>query len=157
MTALKPGDRAPDFELPSGPDETVSLSAMLEDNQYVVVAFFPAAWSPVCSDELSIIEAVADEIRRLGAGIIGISTDNYWSTSAWAEKLGLSFPLGSDFEPKGQVAKDWGVYHPRGVCQRAQFIVDSDGEIVLAYEAPIDKSPGARMILRKLEELSDRG
>jgi len=157
MAELKPGDRAPDFELPTGPDETVSLSGMLEDNEYVVVAFFPAAWSPVCSDELSIIEAVADEIRRLGAGIVGISADNYWSTNAWADELGLSFPLASDFEPKGEVAREWGVYHPGGVCQRAQFIVDSDGEIAFAYEAPIDKSQGAQMILKKLEELSDHG
>ncbi|MFW6438240.1 MAG: redoxin domain-containing protein, partial [Armatimonadota bacterium] len=89
-------------------------------------------------------------------GIIGISTDNHWSTRAWAEKLGLSFPVASDFEPKGEVAKEWGAYHPRGVCKRAQFIVGSDGQIVLSYVAPIDRSPGAQVILKKLEELSAR-
>lgn len=157
MPDLHEGDTAPDFELPSAPDETVSLSGVLEDNEYAVVAFFPAAWSPTCSDELSIFEAVEDEIRRLGAGIIGISTDNYWSTKAWAEELGLSFPLGSDFEPKGEVAKQWGVYHEGGVCMRAQFIVDSDRTVLFAYVAPMDKSPGAHMILKKLEELNERG
>lgn len=157
MPELEVGDHAPEFELPVGPDESVSLSGMLEEHEYVVLAFFPAAWSPVCSDEVLIIEAVADEIRRLGAGIIAVSTDNYWSTSAWAKELGLSFPVASDFEPKGDVAKAYGVYHPGGVCQRAQFIIDSNGEVVFSYVAPIDKSPGAHMILKKLEELSARG
>lgn len=154
MPELDVGDRAPDFELPTGPEESVSLSGMLEDHDYVVLAFFPAAWSPVCTDELSVFEVVADEMRRLGAGIIGVSADNYWSTKAWAEELGLSFPLGSDFEPKGEVAEAYGVYHGGGVCRRAHFIINSDREIVFAYEAPIDKSPGAHMILKKLEELS---
>ncbi|MGI5818563.1 MAG: redoxin domain-containing protein [Armatimonadota bacterium] len=157
MSELKVGDRAPDFELPTGPDETVGLSERLRERDYVVLAFFPAAWSPVCSDEVLIIEAVADEIRRLGAGIIGVAADNYWSTMAWAEKLGLSFPLGSDFEPKGEVARAYGVYHEAGVCQRAQFIIDSDRRVVLSYVAPIDTSPGARVILKTLEELNERG
>lgn len=157
MSELSEGDRAADFELPTGPDETVSLSSVLEDNEYAVVAFFPAAWSPVCGDEALIIEAVADEIRRLGAAIIAVSADNYWSTKAWAEELGLSFPIGSDFEPKGEVAKAWGAYHPEGVCQRAQFIVDRDRRVALSYVAPIDESPGARPILKKLEELNARG
>lgn len=157
MPELDIGDRAPDFELPTGPEETVSLSGMFDDNEYVVVVFFPAAWSPICSDELSIIEAMADEIRRLRAGIIGISADNYWSTMAWADELGLSFPLASDFEPKGEVAKKWGVYHAGGVCGRVQFIVGGDMQIVLAYQSPIDTSPGAQMILKTLEELSARG
>ena len=157
MSELNEGDRAPDFELPTGPDGTVSLSGVLEDNDYAVVAFFPAAWSPVCSDEVLVIEAVADEIRRLGAGIVGISADNYWSTRAWAEELGLSFPIGSDFEPKGEVAKAWGAYHPEGVCRRAQFIVDRHRQVVLAHVAPIDESPGAQMILKTLEEVSAHG
>ncbi len=157
MSELNEGDRAPDFELPTGPDETIGLSAVLKDNEYAVVAFFPAAWSPVCSDEALIIEAVANEIRRLGAGIIGISADNYWTTRAWAEELGLSFPIGSDFEPKGEVAKAWGAYHAEGVCQRAQFIVDRDRQVVLSHVAPIDESPGAQMILKTLEELNARG
>ena len=156
MPELDVGDQAPDFELPTGPDETVALSDVLENNDYAVVAFFPAAWSPVCSDELSIIEAVADEIGRLGAGIVAISTDNYWSTKAWSEELGLSFPVGSDFEPKGDVAKQWGAYHPGGVCERAHFIVDSDRTILLAYRAPIAKCPGVHLILKRLEELNAR-
>jgi peroxiredoxin len=154
MSKLDVGDQAPDFELPKGPEDTVSLSQVLEENEYAVIAFFPAAWSPVCSDELSIFEAVEDEIRRLGAGIVGVSTDNYWSTKAWSEELGLSFPLGSDFEPKGEVARAYGVYHEAGICRRAHFIIDSDQRIVFACEAPVDKCPGVHMILRKLEELS---
>ncbi len=155
MAQLQEGDRAPDFTLPAGPDETISLEDVLAEHDYAVVAFFPAAWSPTCSDELSIFEAVADEIERLGAGIVGISTDNYWSTKAWSEELGLSFPLGSDFEPRGEVARQWGVYHAKGVCKRAQFIVDRNRTVVFAYVAPQDRSPGAHMILKKLEELSD--
>lgn len=157
MAELSAGDTAPDFELPTGPDESVSLSGMLADHDYVVLAFFPAAWNTTCGDELLVFEAVADEIRRRGAGIIAVSTDNFWSTKAWAEELGLSFPVASDFEPKGAVAKAYGVYHPRGVCQRAHFIIGGDREIVLSYVAPIDKSPGVHLVLKKLEELSARG
>ncbi|MFO8079144.1 MAG: redoxin domain-containing protein [Armatimonadota bacterium] len=157
MSELSAGDRAQDFELPTGPDETVSLSGVLSGNHYAVVIFFPAVWSRPCSNEASIIEAVADEIRRLGAEIVGIATDNYPATRAWAEKLGLSFPIASDFEPKGAVAKQWGVYHEAGTCKRVQFIVDSDREVVLSHVAPIGKSPGAQAILKKLEELSARG
>lgn len=154
MTELREGDIAPDFELPAGPDDTVSLSGMLKEQDYVVVAFFPAAWSPPCSDEVLIVEAVSDEIARLGAGIIAVSTDNVWSTKAWAEKLGISFPIASDFEPKGEVSRSFGVYHESGTCKRAQFIVGPDRKILLAHLVPIDTSPGARMILKRLEELN---
>lgn len=157
MPALNEGDRAPDFALPTGPDESVRLSEVLSENEYAVLVFFPAAWSPTCGNEASIVEAVVAEIRRLGAGIIGVAADSYWSTRAWADELGLSFPIGSDSEPTGEVARAYGVDHEGGVCRRAQFIINSDREIVFSYEAPIDKSPGAQMILKKLEELSARG
>ncbi|MEA3399808.1 MAG: redoxin domain-containing protein [Armatimonadota bacterium] len=154
MPELDVGDRAPDFELPIGPEETVSLSGMLQDHDYVALAFFPAAWSPACSDEVSVIQAVIDEIERLGAGVIGVSTDNFWSTRAWAEELGISFPLGSDFEPKGEVTKAYGVYHEAGVCKRAQFVIDSDMVVRFKHVSPMDKSPGVHLVLEALEELN---
>jgi peroxiredoxin len=157
MIELDVGEQAPDFELPTGPGETISLSEVLSGNHHAVVVFFPAVWSEVCSNEASVIEAVADEIRRLEAGIVGISADNHPATRAWADELGLSFPIASDFEPKGEVAKAWGVYHESGTCKRVQFIVDSDRQVVLSHVAPVGKSPGAQAILKKLEELSACG
>ena len=153
MSELREGDRAPDFELPAGPEETISPADVLADHEYLVLAFFPAAWSPTCGDEISVIEAVIDEIARLGAGVIAVSADNYWSTMAWARELGISFPVASDFEPKGEVARSYGFYHEAGVCQRAQFVIDREMTIRMAHVAPIDRSPGAREILRALEEL----
>lgn len=155
--ALGVGEKAPDFELPTGPDETVRLSRMLKNHRFVVLAFFPAAWSPACSDEVSIINAVADEIERLGAGVIGVSADNHWSTSAWGDELGITFPLASDFEPKGEVARAYDVYHEQGVCERAQFIIDRDMVIRFQHVSPLDRSPGAHMILDALEELNADG
>ncbi len=134
MADLEVGDRASDFELPTGPDETVRLSDVLADHEYAVIAFFPAIWSPTCSNELDVLEAVSDEIERLGAGIIAVSTDNCWSTREFANQHGLSFPLASDFEPKGEVAMQFGAYHPRGVCARMQLIVDGDRTVVFRYD-----------------------
>ncbi len=157
MDQLSVGDTAPDFELPVGPGESVRLSDKLAHHEHAVIAFFPAAWSPVCGDAVLVLEAVADELRRLGACIVGICPDNFWSTRAWAEHLGLSFPLASDFEPKGKVARSYGVFHDEGICQPAQFIVDEARRVEMAHIVPLGKSPGAHMILKRLEELRSRG
>ena len=154
---LEVGDHAPDFTLPTGADETVTLSEVLEECDYAVVVFFPAVWSRPCSNEASVINAVYDEIRRLGGCVLGVAPDNHPSTRAWSEELGLHFPVGADFEPKGKVSHAFGVRHDAGVCERAQFIVDRQMTIRLAYVAPVDTSPGAQPILKALEELSAGG
>src|SRR6266540_4316625 len=107
-TPLPVGTEAPDFELPSTPDQVVSLSEFR--GQPVILAFYPADWSPVCGDQMALYQAVLPEFRRLGAELIGISVDNVWCHLAFAEARHLHFPLLSDFEPKGAVARAYGAY-----------------------------------------------
>jgi peroxiredoxin len=105
---LPPGTPAPDFSLKSTPDQLVSLSEFR--GQPVILAFYPADWSPVCGDQMALYQAVLPEFKRLGAELIGVSVDGVWCHVAFAHDRQLQFPLLADFEPKGAVARRYGVY-----------------------------------------------
>jgi len=154
MAELEVGERAPDFELRVGPEDTVSLSGALVGHEYVALVFLPGAERPACADELSVINAVLDEFERLGAGVIGIVAAAPWRLGEWARQLGLGFPLAADFDPPGAVAEQFGVLHEEGVCARAQFIVDRELIVRFAYVGIIDRSTGAHLLLKALEELN---
>src|SRR5579872_2091411 len=98
-TVLPPGTAAPDFTLRSTPDQTVSLSEFR--GQPVVLFFYPADWSPVCGDQVSLYNEVLPEFQQLGAEIAGISVDSAWCHAAFCKDRKLHYPLLSDFEPKG--------------------------------------------------------
>jgi peroxiredoxin len=100
---LSPGNPAPDFELPSTPDQKVMLSEFRR--QAVILAFYPEDWSPVCSDQLGLYQAVLPEFQKFGAELVAISVDSAWSHLAFAKDRNLHFPLLADFEPKGDVAR----------------------------------------------------
>src|SRR5262245_11617662 len=139
---LAAGTRAPDFTLKSTPDQRVSLSEFR--GQPVILAFYPADWSPVCGDQLSLYQAVLPEFRRLGAELIGISVDGVWRHLAFAHDRKLAFPLLSDFEPKGEVARRYGAYRAEdGEAGRALFVIDGDGVIRWSYLSPVGVNPGA--------------
>src|SRR5882757_3912306 len=122
MTALKPGVQAPDFSLPTTPDQRVSLSDFR--GQPVVLFFYPADWSPVCGDQLALYNEVLPEFRRFNAALLGISVDGSWCHMAYAKERKLHFPPLSDFEPKGETARSYGAYrHQDGVCERALFVI----------------------------------
>src|SRR5437867_2653395 len=108
---LSPGTPAPDFELPSTPDQKVMLSDFR--GQPVILVFYPEDWSPVCSDQLGLYQAVLPEFQRFNAELIAISVDSAWSHVAFAKDRNLHFPLLSDFEPKGAVAKTFQVSRAR--------------------------------------------
>ncbi len=108
MTALKPGIQAPDFSLATTPDQKVSLSEFR--GQPVVLVFYPADWSPVCSDQLALYNELKPEFSEFQAQIIGISVDGVWCHLAFSKDRKLRFPLLADFEPKGAVARQYGVY-----------------------------------------------
>jgi len=151
-TPLQPGAEAPDFELPSTPDQKVSLSEFR--GQPVILAFYPEDWSPVCSDQLALYQAVLPEFRKFNAELIGISVDSVWSHLAFAKDRNLHFPLLSDFEPKGEVARTYQVYRAKeGTTERALFVIDADGIIRWSYVSPVGVNPGADGILRALEGL----
>ncbi len=153
--ALAPGTSAPDFTLHTTPDQTVALSDFR--GQPVILAFYPADWSPVCSDEMALFNEILPEFRRLHAGLLGISVDGVWCHLAFAHDRHLQFPLLSDFEPKGAVARRFGVYRQQdGTTERALFVLDAAGAIHWSYVSPLGVNPGADGILRALDELSTR-
>jgi peroxiredoxin len=152
MAILTIGTAAPEFRLHVTPDETLSLSELR--GEPVVLAFYPADWSPVCGDELGIFNEVLPDLLKYKAKLIGISVDGTWCHDAFAKHKHLHFPLLSDFEPKGSVARSYGAYRETdGVCERALFVIDKDGIIAWSYCSPVAVNPGADGILQALEAL----
>ena len=150
--ALKPGSIAPDFTLKTTPDQTVSLKDFL--GTPVILAFYPADFSPVCGDEMSLYNEILPEFQGFGAEIMGISVDGVWCHLAFAKARNLHFPLLSDFEPKGDVARNYGVYNKKeGICERALFVINKVGVIHWSYISPVGINPGAAGILKALESL----
>ena len=151
--ALQPGSRAPEFTLKTTPDQSVSLSDFR--GQPVILAFYPADWSPVCGDQMSLYNEVLQEFQKYGARLLGISVDGPWCHAAFAKDRHLHFPLLADFHPKGQVAQRYGAYREgEGVSDRALFVIDGKGVISWSYCSPIGVNPGADGILEALEELA---
>jgi peroxiredoxin len=151
-TPLAPGTPAPEFVLRSTPDQSVSLSDFR--GRPVVLAFYPADWSPVCGDQMSLYNEVLEEFARFDAVMIGVSVDGIWCHLAFAAERKLHFPLLADFEPKGDVARRFGVYREAdGTSERALFVIDGDGIVRWSYVSPIGVNPGADGILRALENL----
>jgi peroxiredoxin len=153
--ALPAGTPAPEFTLPSTPDQKLSLSDFR--GSPVILAFYPADWSPVCGDQMALYNEVLPEFRRYGAYLLGISVDGAWCHAAYREHRNLHFSLLADFEPKGEVARRYGVYRKQeGVCDRALFVIGGDGRIAWSYVSPIGVNPGADGILTALENLSEK-
>jgi peroxiredoxin len=149
---LQPGTVGPDFSLHTTPDQAVALSEFR--GRPVILAFYPADWSPVCGDQLALYSEVMPEFQRFNAELLGISVDGVWCHLAYAKDRKLRFPLLSDFEPKGEVARQYGVYRARnGTSERALFVLDDAGVIRWSYVSPIGINPGADGILRALEGL----
>jgi peroxiredoxin len=149
---LNPGAKAPDFTLGVAPDKKLTLSELR--GKPVILAFYPADWSPVCGDQMALYNEVLPEFQKFGAELIGISVDGAWCHAAYAKDHHLHFPLAADFEPKGAVARSYGVYRDQeGFCERALFVIDKNGVITWSYCSPIQVNPGADGILEALEAL----
>jgi len=153
---LAPGMRAPNFSLRATPDQVVSLSDFL--GRPVILAFYPADWSPVCGDQVALYNEMLPTFDEYGARIVGISVDGPWCHAAFAKDRKLGFPLLADFEPKGEVARRYGVYDARnGTTERALFVIDANGIVRWRYVSPIDVNPGADGILDALDALVRKG
>ncbi|HTL31252.1 MAG TPA: redoxin domain-containing protein [Tepidisphaeraceae bacterium] len=149
---LPRGTPAPDFSLHSTPDQAVSVSEFR--GRPVIIAFYPADWSPVCSDQMALYNELLGEFGRFDAELLGISVDGIWCHLAFAQDRKFHFPLLSDFEPKGGVARQYGVYRDHdGTSERALFVIDRQGVIAWSYCSPVGINPGADGILRALEAL----
>ena len=150
---LPPGTLAPDFTLHSTPDQFVSLDELR--GSPLVLVFYPADWNPVCGDQLVLYNEVLPEFQRFSASVVGISVDGVWCHLAFAKDRKLRFPLLSDFEPKGEVARRYGAYrHQEGVSERALFVLDEGGIVRWSYLSPLGVNPGADGILAALEDLA---
>jgi peroxiredoxin len=150
---LAPGTTAPDFELKATPDQFVRLSDFR--GRALIIAFYPADWSPVCTDQMALYNEILPEFRRHEAELVGISVDSAWCHAAFAQSRNLHFPLLADFHPKGAVAQEYGVYDDTvGMAERALFVLDADGVIRWSYVSPVGVNPGADGILRALEEMT---
>jgi peroxiredoxin len=153
---LPPGTEAPEFRLPSTPDQTLSLGEFR--GRPVILAFYPEDWSPVCSDQLALYQELLPEFQRFNAELLGISVDGIWSHLAFAKDRNLHFPLLADFEPKGDVSRTYQVYRATdGTSERALYVIDVDGIVRWSYVSPVGINPGADGILRALESLEEGG
>src|ERR1700751_929579 len=150
---LPAGTPAPDFTLNAKPDQTLTLKGLR--GRPVILAFYPADWSPVCGDQMALYNEVLPEFQRFNAELLGISVDGVWCHAAFSRDRKLRFPLLADFEPKGAVARRYGAYRQGdGFSERALFVVDGDGIVRWSYVSPVDVNPGADGILRALEALA---
>jgi len=155
MTALKADTFAQNFTLASTPSQRVSLSELR--GKPVVLVFYPADWSPVCGDQLALYNELLPEFSEFEAQIVGISVDGIWCHLAFAKDRRLRMPLLADFEPKGAVAKMYGVYNEEsGEAERALFVIDSNGLIRWSFVSPVGINPGADGILKALETITRR-
>src|SRR5438552_1861916 len=150
---LNPGRKAPNFSLNSTPDQKVSLSDFR--GQPVILAFYPADWSPVCTDQLSLYAEVMPEFKKHNAELLAISVDNIWSHLAFSKDRKLNFPVLADFEPKGTVSRKYGAFKEKiGEAARALFVIDDKGVIRWSHLSPDGVNPGADGILLALENLN---
>lgn len=152
-TLLPKQTKAPDFELYATPDQKLKLSDL--KGRRVILAFYPADWSPVCGDQMALYNETLKFFRRHNAEVIGISVDSKWCHTAFSRERNLHFPLLADFEPKGALSKLYGAYNEEeGHSKRALFVLDEKGIIRWSYLSPDGINPGADGILEALEELS---
>ncbi|HEY6775753.1 MAG TPA: redoxin domain-containing protein [Thermoleophilaceae bacterium] len=150
---IEPGTPAPDFTLPDQDGTEVSLSDF--SGRTVVLVFYPADFSPVCTDQLSVYQEVLPQLEQQGATMVGISVDGAFCHSAFQQQLGVSIPLLADFHPKGEVAKRYGVWSDEhGVAARALFLVAPDGKVAWSYLSPPLEVPGANLIFDALDQLA---
>jgi len=142
---IEAGQPAPKFALRRGDGSEFTNSDL--EGQTTVLVFYPFAFSPVCTDQLNLYEEVLAEFRARGATLYGVSCDATWSQTAFQQKLGVTIEQLSDFEPKGEVCRAFGVYHDGGFAQRALVIIGPDGVIKWGYQADVPTElPGANLI-----------
>ena len=148
---IEPGTPAPDFTLPDQDGNEVSLEDLR--GQTTVLVFYPADFSPVCSDQLNVYQEVLGELEQAGAKLVGISVDGAFCHKAFQQHQGITIPLLADFHPKGEVARSYGVWvESHGVAARALVMIGPDLVVKWAHRSPSPlEIPGANLIFDALE------
>jgi peroxiredoxin len=145
VSPIPAGTPAPEFTLRR--EDGGEFTRVDLEGKTTVLVFYPFAFSPVCTDQLNLYEEVLPEFSARGATLYGVSCDATWSLKAFREQLGVSIEQLSDFEPKGETCRAFGVYHPGGFPQRALVIVGPDRVVKWSYQAPTPGDlPGANLI-----------
>jgi peroxiredoxin len=145
VSIIRPGVPAPEFTLRREDGGEFTRSDLL--GQTSVLVFYPFAFSPVCTDQLNLYEEILDELGQQGATLYGVSCDANYSQTAFRERLGVTIEQLSDFEPKGETCRAFGVYHPGGFPHRALVIIAADGTVKWSYQASSPAElPGANLI-----------
>ena len=135
------GQPAPDFTLKDQHQKEMKLSDFRGKN--VVIAFYPLDWSPVCTKEHACFTDDLKSFEGVNAQLLGLSVDSAWSHKAYAEKMGIQYPLLADFHPRGAVASQFGLYlADKGITNRATVIVDKQGTVryVQVYDIPTQRN-----------------
>jgi mycoredoxin-dependent peroxiredoxin len=155
VSVIEPGSAPPKFRLAREDGESFSERDLRGSTTALV--FYPFAFSPVCADQLQLYEQGLAELTANGEQIYGVSCDSPWAQRAFREKLGVSIPQLSDFEPKGAGCEAFGVLHEGGFPQRALVIVDPDGVVAWSYQAPSPAElPGIELLREGLQSASAR-
>jgi len=150
--AISVGAAAPEFALKDQNQKEVKLSDYKGKN--VVVLFYPLDWSPVCTNEHACIVNDMKRFEQLKAQVLGISVDSAWSHKAFAEKMGIHYPLLADFQPRGAVGEKFGVYlADKGITGRAITIVDRNGKIAWFKSYDIPTVPDIKEVAEALAKL----
>ena len=156
MTVLEPGTRAPAFSLAREDGERFGEQDL--HGATTILVFYPFAFSPVCTDQLQVYEQALGELTAHGERMYGVSCDSAYAQSAFREKLGVSIPQLSDFEPKGAVCKAFGVLHEGGFPQRALVILGPDAVVHWSYQAPTPAElPGVELLREGLADAASAG
>jgi peroxiredoxin len=152
VPVVQAGQPAPDFTLARFERDPFTRAEL--EGRNTVLAFYPFAFSPVCTDQLSVYNEVLDDFAERGATLYGVSCDATWSQQAFKEQLGIEIEQLSDFEPKGATCRAFGVLHPGGFAQRALVLVGPDAVVRWSYEAPSPAElPGANLLFDALDGL----
>lgn len=149
---LQKGEKAPEFTLYATPDQKLKLSQL--KGKKVILAFYPADWSPVCGDQMALYNEMLKYFHKYNAELIGISVDSKWCHLAFAQDRKLHFPLLADFEAKGAVSRLYDAYdEEEGQSKRVLYVLDEEGIVHWSYESPVGMNPGADGIIDALEDL----
>jgi peroxiredoxin len=152
IMAIAVGQPAPEFTLKDQSQKEVKLSDFRGKN--VVLIFYPLDWSPVCSNEHACFVNDMKQFEKLNAQVLGLSVDSVWSHKAFADKLGIQYPLLADFQPRGSVAEKFGMYlADKGITGRAIAIIDKTGKVAWFKDFGIPNVPDLKEVSQALEQL----
>ena len=147
--AIVVGQPAPEFTLRDQDQKDVKLSDYR--GKKVVIMFYPLDWSPVCTDEHACFMSSINKFDQVNAQVLGLSVDSTWSHKAFAENMGIRYPLLADFHPRGAVADKFGLYHAdKGITGRAIVIVDKDGKVAWVKNYGFGEAPSASEVAEAL-------